>query len=105
LRLQSRDGYNGFGKTPVIPSKGGHVQEHLKMYDEDLVKEIMISTALCVQELLMDDPQARQDDVFDFVESNFKHIITETLRAEREREPAENGESPGMEDPGFPEEL
>jgi hypothetical protein len=29
------------------------------MYDEDLVREIMISTALCIQELLMDDPQAR----------------------------------------------
>jgi hypothetical protein len=56
------------------------------MYDEDLVREIMISTALCIQELLMDDPQAQQDDIFEFVESNFQHIITETLRAERERE-------------------
>lgn len=62
------------------------MQEHLKMYDEELVKEIMISTALCIQELLMDDPQAQQDDIFEFVESNFQHIITETLRAERERE-------------------
>lgn len=81
------------------------MQEHLKMYDEDLVKEIMISTALCVQELLMDDPQARQDDVFDFVETNFRHIIVETLRAERERETADTEETPGVEDPGFPEEL
>lgn len=80
------------------------MQEHLKMYDEELVKEIMISTALCVQELLMDDPQARQDDIFDFVESNFKHIITETLRSERERETADNGDNPGVEDSGFPEE-
>ena len=62
------------------------MQERLKMYDEDLVREIMISTALCIQELLMDDPQARQDDIFEFVETNFQHIITETLRAERERE-------------------
>ena len=45
------------------------MQERLKMYDEELVKEIMISTALCVQELLMDDPQAAQDDIFDFVET------------------------------------
>jgi hypothetical protein len=70
------------------------VRQNLKMYEEDLVREIMISTALCIQELLMDDPQARQDDVFEFVETNFQHIITETLRAEREREltgEAENG--------------
>jgi hypothetical protein len=82
------------------------VQEHLKMYDEELVKEIMISTALCVQELLMDDPQAAQDDIFDFVETNFQHIITETLRAERDRETemAGEGETPAVEDSGLPEE-
>lgn len=80
------------------------MQEHLRMYDEELVKEIMISTALCVQELLMDDPQAAQDDVFDFVETNFRHIITETLRAESERELAENEENPASADQSLPEE-
>ena len=80
------------------------MQEHLKMYDEELVKEIMISTALCVQELLMDDPQAAQDDIFDFVETNFKHIITETLRAENERELADREtQVPG--DTAQPEDL
>ncbi|HKP96220.1 MAG TPA: hypothetical protein VJ385_10720 [Fibrobacteria bacterium] len=80
------------------------MQERLKMYDEELVKEIMISTALCVQELLMDDPRAAQDDIFDFVETNFQHIITETLRAEREREMAGDGENPTADDAGLPEE-
>lgn len=80
------------------------MSDHLKMYDEDLVKEIMISTALCVQELLMDDPQARQDDIFDFVETNYRHIITETLRAEREREMADPGENPIGGDSILPEE-
>jgi hypothetical protein len=75
------------------------------MYDEELVKEIMISTALCVQELLMDDPQAAQDDIFDFVETNFKHIITETLRAEQERELADNGENPVADGSGLPEDI
>jgi hypothetical protein len=79
------------------------VQERLKMYDEELVKEIMISTALCVQELLMDDPEAVQDDIFDFVETNFRHIITETLRAEREREMAD-GDGPTADDSSLPEE-
>ena len=81
------------------------MQEHLKMYDEELVKEIMISTALCVQELLMDDPDAVQDDIFDFVETNFKHIITETQRAERERErEMADGDSPIADDSSLPEE-
>lgn len=79
------------------------MSEHLKMYDEELVKEIMISTALCIQELLMDDPQAQQDDIFEFVESNFQHIITETLRAEREREMTGEAEN-GSEDPLAPPE-
>jgi hypothetical protein len=76
------------------------------MYDEELVKEIMISTALCVQELMMDDPQAAQDDIFDFVETNFQHIITETLRAERERETemAGEGENPAADDSGLPDD-
>lgn len=81
------------------------MQERLKMYDEDLVKEIMISTALCIQELLMDDPRARQDDIFEFVESNFQHIITETLRAEQEREmtgEAENGPDDPLSPPDEP---
>jgi hypothetical protein len=81
------------------------VQERLKMYDEELVREIMISTALCVQELLMDDPRARQDDIFEFVETNFRHIINETLRAESERELAgEEAEAPGGEDVPAPED-
>jgi hypothetical protein len=42
--------------------------------------------------------------VFDFVESNFRHIITETLRAEEERELAENGENPSPGETGLPEE-
>ncbi|MEO7426568.1 MAG: hypothetical protein ABI036_15370 [Fibrobacteria bacterium] len=82
------------------------MQDHLKMYDEELVKEIMISTALCVQELMMDDPQAAQDDIFDFVETNFQHIITETLRAERERETemAGEGENPLADESGLPDD-
>ncbi len=91
---------------PVVHlQRGASVQEHLKMYEEELVKEIMISTALCVQELIMDDPHARQDDIFDFVEMNFKHIITETLRSEREREMADGGDLVGGEDGILPEET
>jgi hypothetical protein len=62
------------------------------MYDEDLVKEIMISTALCVHEMLRDDPQAKADDIYEFVESSFRQIIDETLIAEHEAQ--EDAEEP-----------
>lgn len=58
------------------------VEYQHRLYEEKLVKEIMLSTAICVQELLMDDPKAREDEIFEFVESNFRQIIIETLSAE-----------------------
>jgi hypothetical protein len=62
------------------------------MYDEDLVKEIMVSTALCVHEMLRDDPKAREDDIYEFIESSFRQIIDETLIAESEAQ--EGAEEP-----------
>ncbi len=60
--------------------------ENHKLFDENIVKEIMISTALCVKELLLDDPKAKEDEIYEFVESNYRNIITETLTAEAEKE-------------------
>ncbi len=68
------------------------MDSRVKMYDEDLVKEIMISTALCVHEMLRDDPLAREDDIYDFIEGSFRQIIDETLTAEREAQ--EGAEEP-----------
>jgi hypothetical protein len=62
------------------------VQENHKLYDENIVKEIMISTALCVQEMLLDDPRAKEDEIYEFVESNYRNIITETITAETDKE-------------------
>ena len=67
------------------------------MYDEDLVKEIMICTALCVQEMLLDDPNARQEEILEYLDKNGGQIIQETVQAERERR-AGSGEAAG-EDP------
>jgi hypothetical protein len=69
------------------------VGDHVKMYDEELLKEIMVSTALCVHELLMDDPNVKEADICEFVETNFRQIIDETITAE-----IENGEERQGED-------
>ncbi len=57
---------------------------HRRLYEERLVKEIMISTALCIQELLLDDPDAGEDEICEFVEANYSSIIEETIAAEME---------------------
>ncbi len=62
------------------------MSDPVKMYEEELVKEIMISTALCVHEMLKDDPKAREDDIYEFIEASFRQIIDETLTSEREAE-------------------
>ncbi len=67
-----------------------------KLYDEKLVKEIMISTALCIHELVKDDPHVKEDEVYEFVEANFGHIISETLAVEMQMEEEDA-------DPGFPQ--
>ncbi len=66
-----------------------------KLYDEKLVKEIMISTALCIHELVKDDPHVKEDEVYEFVEANFRHIISETLAVEMQTDEDES-------DPGTP---
>ena len=55
-----------------------------KLYEESLVKEIMISTALCVQDLMQDDANISPEDICLFLEENYPSIIEETLSADEE---------------------
>jgi len=57
-----------------------------KLYEEALVKEIMISTALCIQELIQDDANISEEEICLFLEENYPNIIEETLSAEVEDE-------------------
>ncbi len=61
-----------------------------RLYDEKLVKEIMISTALCILEMVKDDPHVKEEEVYEFVEANFRHIISETLAVEMQTEDSES---------------
>jgi len=55
------------------------VEEHKRLYEEALVKEIMQSTALYVQELLSEEPDIDEDNLCNWIEENFRQIIEETL--------------------------
>jgi hypothetical protein len=58
------------------------MENHKKLYEEALVKEIMISTALCIQEMLVEDPNIGDEDVCQFIEENYGSIIEETLSSD-----------------------
>ncbi len=62
------------------------MEEHRKLYEEELVKEIMISTALCILEMAHDDDQLAEDDVCQFIEDNYNNIIEETITTEIDEE-------------------
>ncbi len=62
------------------------MEEHKKLYEEALVKEIMVSTALCIQELVQDDKTINEEDVCQFLDENYRSIIEETLAGEMDGE-------------------
>jgi hypothetical protein len=69
------------------------LEHHKKLYEEALVKEIMISTALCVQELIQDDSNISEEEICMFLEENYPSIIEETLTAEMDDEEDEESDS------------
>ncbi len=64
------------------------MEEHKRLYEEALVKEIMISTALCIQELVQDDSSLNEEDICNFMDENFKSIIEDTLSSNIDEEDA-----------------
>jgi hypothetical protein len=51
-----------------------------RLYDENLVHNIMLSTGLSVVEFMRDNHSADSDEVCDFLESNAEVIINDTIR-------------------------
>jgi hypothetical protein len=51
-----------------------------KLYDENLVHNIMLSTGLSIVEYLRENGNADSDEICDFVEANAEVIITDTIR-------------------------
>lgn len=50
-----------------------------KLYDETLLKSIMISTAITVVEYINENPDADYDDICDYIEFNYETIIKDTI--------------------------
>ena len=52
---------------------------HCRLYDENLVRNIMISTAVSILEYVNQNKKINVEDVCEFVEFNADDIIDETI--------------------------
>ena len=51
-----------------------------RLYDEHLVHNIMLSSALSVIEYIRENPHADSDEICDFIDANAENIISDTVR-------------------------
>lgn len=50
-----------------------------RLFEESLVHNIMLATAYCIKDLLEDNPDLTDEDVYEFIEENYQSIIQDTL--------------------------
>lgn len=78
--------------------------KHCKLYDETLVRNIMISTGLSAVEFLRQHGEASLDDVCEFIEVNAEDIIETTIEDMNNCESSNEGhaddELPRVDGPG-----
>ena len=53
---------------------------HCKLYDENIVRNIMISTGVSIMEFVKEHDIASAEDVCEFIEVNADKIIAETIK-------------------------
>jgi hypothetical protein len=71
-----------------------------KLYDENLVRNIMISTGLSIIEYIKQSKSADAIDICDFIEQNADHIIENTIQ-DMNREFPEGPQAPDGENFSF----
>lgn len=63
--------------------------KHKRLYDESLVRNIMLASAYCVKDLVDENPNFNDDDIYEFIENNYMNIIQDTLEEVRQQEKEE----------------
>ena len=51
-----------------------------RLYDENIVRNIMLSTGLSVVEYLRENTKADSEEIGDFIEANAEEIIDDTIK-------------------------
>jgi hypothetical protein len=50
-----------------------------RLYDESLVRNIMLATSYCIKDLLDENPDIDDEEIYEFIEVNYHQIIEDTL--------------------------
>ena len=53
---------------------------HCRLYDENLVRNIMITTGISIMEFVKEHSEANTEEICEFVEYNADDIIAETIK-------------------------
>ena len=53
--------------------------KHCKLFDENLVHNIMISTGLSVFDFIRSNPNIQTEQIFEYIDMNASSIIDETI--------------------------
>lgn len=61
--------------------------KHCRLYDEELVKNIMVSTGLLILDYLKEKPEIDEAELCDFIETNADNIIDDTIDEINETDP------------------
>jgi hypothetical protein len=54
-------------------------EKPFKLYDENIVHNIIVSTGFTIAEYLRENPNADEDEICDFIEVNAEAIINDTV--------------------------
>lgn len=63
---------------------------HCRLFDENLVRNIMISTGVSIMEFVKENRSVDIEEICDFVEFNANDIITETINSLNSEEEGAN---------------
>lgn len=75
-----------------------------RLYDENLVHNIMLSTGLSVLEYVRENTNANSEEICDFVESNAEVIVNDTINHLKAMENGKDGNNHTSDTEGSAEE-
>ncbi len=74
---------------------------HCRLYDENLVRNIMITTGISIMEFVKENRNAKTEEVCEFVEYNADDIIAETIKnLNHDNDGKDSPMGPFMDPPG-----
>jgi hypothetical protein len=55
---------------------------HKQLYERELVRDIMISTAICIRNIMTDESNTTEEEIIEIIEEHYCDIIDDTIEPE-----------------------